>query len=749
MEKPTAKDIAYLQSNPETAAQFDEVFGDGMAAKIMPRGSESAAFGYYPQMGAKRSGRSSDSSAIKYAGAATRGLAAPLVGAVAGTPFGPAGQLVGSMAVPVGDALNALINMIMIGGEKLTGKDLPRLQMLSKTIQEGMTKAGVAQPETTGQRMVEAGFGALGGTGAALSALPQIARQASTPVARELAARMSVNPVAQLSTSIPAGATSQLVAEKAQPIVGDIPASLLGMAAGLPIGSIGMQTKARTPEPLTLADQRNAAMAGKAKVLGFTDELGLTPAQAGAGKTAQLFEAVASTLPFSSTQFTKKFNLQSDYAEKVLNQIANMYGGMPSAPDVAFAGGAKAVRQAAESNVSKIGESIKNVSSQSDIVLSEVPNFRSGIMKARELLNSLPPSMRKEPLFKSFEEFYFGAKNEALDRKVQAALDEAGIKPTNANYKQVENKIRQQLIDSGTPEYSYQGYEQKGYISGSDYQDQRKLFSDLAYEKRGSKIGDAFRQLRDTLDDARDITFKNQGLDEEVTKLKNLRGSYGDAVNLNQRFSTAKDSTIVKTIASNESGAAEKIIPLLDEEGKLMLARGVLADIKLGSLNPEGDLDITKFGKNIIKTNEKSPSTLPSIFGQEPASVMTDLADVAQSALKPKIGSSQTSERSTMANMLTSGPAKIAGILGGSTAMGVPLAAGAASLGIPPMLTKAYLSPAMQNFYQRLNIKDPLLDYMASPAEASQLFAASPQGLLGLAPDLSYRIDLTGMANPD
>jgi hypothetical protein len=370
-------------------------------------------------------------------------------------------------------------------------------------------------------------------------------------------------------------------------------------------------------------------------------------------------------------------------------------------------------------------------------------------MKARELLNSLPPSMRKEPLFKSFEEFYFGAKNEALDRQVQAALDDAGLKPTNANYKQVENKIRQQLIDSGTPEYSYQGYEQKGYISGSDYQDQRKLFSDLAYEKRGSKIGDAFRQLRDTLDDARDITFKNQGLDEEVTKLKNLRGSYGDAVNLNQRFSTAKDSTIVKTIASNESGAAEKIIPLLDEDGKLMLARGVLADIKLGSLNPEGDLDITKFGKNIIKTNEKSPSTLPSIFGQEPASVMTDLADVAQSALKPKIGSSQTSERSTMANMLTSGPAKIAGILGGSTAMGVPLAAGAASLGIPPMLTKAYLSPAMQNFYQRLNIKDPLLDYMASPAEASQLFAASPQGLLGLAPDLSYRIDLTGMANPD
>lgn len=748
MEKPTAKDIALLKSRPETAAQFDEVFGKGMAAKLVPQSAESATFGYYPQMGSKRAGRSEES-ASKYVGAATRGMAAPLVGAVAGTPFGPAGQLVGSMAVPVGDALNALINMILLGGEQLTGKDLPRLQMLSKTVQDAMTSAGVAKPETTGQRMVEAGFGALGGTTAALASLPRIARESATPMTREIATRMAVNPTQQLATAIPAGATSQLVAEAAQPYVGDIPASMLGMAAGIPVGAMGMQTKARTPEPLTFAEQRNAAMAGKAKVLGFTDELGLTPAQAGAGKTAQLFEAVASTLPFSSSQFTKKFNLQADYAEKVLNQIANMYGGMPSAPDVAFSGGAKAVKQAAKNNVDKIGEDIRTISSKSDINLNEVPSFKNNILEARKLLESLPPSERQDRRLKGFEEFYFGTKNEALERQVQAALDDSGLKPTNPNYKQFGDSVRQQLIKSGTPEYSYQGYEQKGYISGADYQDQRQLFSDLAFENRGRKIGEAFRKLRDTLDDARDITFKNQGLDDDLTRLKDLRSSYGEAVNLNQRFSNAKDSTIVKTIANNESGAAEKIIPLLDEEGKLMLARGVLADIKLGSLDNAGELDITKFGKNIIKTDERSPSTLPSIFGQEPANVMIGLADVAQSALKPKIGSSQTSERKTMTEMLTSGPAKAVGILTGSAAMGVPVAATAASLGFPALATKAYLNPAVQNFYERMNITEPLLNYMASPAEATQMFAASPQGLLGLAPDLRYRLDLTGMANPD
>lgn len=736
MEKPTAKDIAYLKANPDTASQFDEIFGKGLAARLVPQSADVATFGLYPQMGIQRAGRSPEQ-AINYAGAATRGMAAPLVGAVAGTPFGPAGQLAGSMAVPVGDALNALINMILIGGEQLTGKDLPRLQMLSKTVQDAMTSAGIAKPETTGQRMVEAGFGALGSTGTAVSSLPNIARQSATPIVREMATRMAVNPAQQLATSVPAGAVSQLAAEKAQPYVGDIPASLIGMVAGLPVGAMGMQTKARPIEPLTFAEQRNAAMAGKAKVLGFTDELGLTPAQAGAGKTAQLFEAVASTLPFSSSQFTKKFNLQADYAEKVLNQIANMFGGMPSAPDVAFSVGAKAVKQAAEANVNNIGESIKKISSQSDINLSEVPDFKNNILEARKLLESLPPSERQDRRLKGFEEFYFGAKNEALEKQVQAALDDSGLKPTNPNYKQFGDKIRQELINSGTPEYSFQGYEQKGYISGSDYQDQRKMFSDLAYENRGRKMGEAFRQLRDTLDNARDITFKNQGLDAEVTKLKELRSSYGEATNLNQRFANANDSTIVKTISNNESGAAEKIIPLLDEDGKLMLARGVLADIKLGSLNNAGDLDITKFGKNIIKTDERSPSTLPSIFGQESASQMVALADVAQSALKPKIGSSQTSERTMMRDILTSGPAKVAGILGGTTAMGVPLAAGVASLGIPPLLSKAYLSPRVQNFYEQMNIRDPLLNYMASPTEATGLFAASPSGLLGLAPDLT------------
>ena len=79
--------------------------------------------------------------------------------------------------------------------------------------------------------------------------------------------------------------------------------------------------------------------------------------------------------------------------------------------------------------------------------------------------------------------------------------------------------------------------------------------------------------------------------------------------------------------------------------------------------------------------------------------------------------------------------------------MGFPLAAGAASLGIPPLLTKAYLSPTVQNLYEQMNVVDPLLNYMRAPINPMLEYAASPN-LLYSAPQIPY-IELRGMAQPD
>jgi len=717
MANPTKEQIDYLKAHPELADRFDAKFGKGTAAKILPRGTLD-----------------------QYAGAITRGLAGPALGAAMGAPLGPVGMLAGSLAVPAGDALTALVNAIASGA----GSD-KRLTSPSQGIQELLTRAGVAKPETAGQRMVEAGSGAIGGTAAQLPGLMRMASSGVTQMGRNIAAQMAERPVAQLATAVPAGAVAQRTAEVAQPYLGDVGAMLAGMAGGVATGGASMASADRIKRAMTNAEQRAAQMAAKAQGLGFEGKTALTPAQAGTSKTAQVFEAAASTLPGSAGQFTRRYAAQSDLAEGIFGKIANMFGGLPQDPSVAYSGGASAVRSAAKRNVDEIGSGIRKVASQSDIDLADAPSFQNGIMKARQLLESLPPAMRKEPLFESFEQFYFGAKNEALDAKVAVALEQTGMDATNPSYRAFADKVRQQLIDNGEPEFSFQGYAQKGTIPGSDYQDQRQLFGDLAYKNKGTKIGEAFKSLRNALDDARDETFKAQGLDDQVTKLKELRGSYGAAVDLSKRFANANDKTVLNTVTSNKDELSTVLFPLMNTQEKQLLAQGVLSDIHTSSLNNAGDLDITKFGKNVIKANKEAPMTFDQIFGKPAATQLVDLADVAQTSLKAKVPTSGTAERSAMINLLTSGPAKLAGIAAGSTAVGIPLATAAAGLAAPAIASKMYLSPRVQNFYEGLNITDPLMNYLSNPVDPMLRYAASPN-LLNIVPEPEpYRIDINGV----
>jgi hypothetical protein len=717
MEKPTKVQIEYLKSHPETSDRFDAKFGKGLAAKLLP-----------------------SSTFDKYAGAVTRGLAGPALGAAMGAPLGPVGMLAGSLAVPAGDALTALVNAISSG----VGSD-KRLTSPSQGIQQLLTRAGVAQPETAGQRMVEAGAGAIGGTAAQLPGLMRMAGTGVTQMGREIARQMAERPVAQLATAFPAGAIAQRTAEVAQPYLGDTGAALAGMAGGVATGAASMSSADRVKRALSNAEQRAAQVAAKAQGLGFEGDTALTPGQAGTSKTAQLFEAAASTLPGSAGQFKRRYSAQSDLAEGIFGKIANMFGGLPQDPSVAYSGGASAVRSAAQRNVNKIGSGIREIASQSDINLADAPKFQDGILNARKMLQSLPPAMRKDPLFESFEQFYFGAKNEALDAKVASAMAETGMKPTNPNFNAFADKVRQQLIDAGEPEFSYQGYAQKGTLPGTDYQDQRQLFGDLAFQKRGTKVGDAFRSLRDALDNARDDSFKAQGLEDQLTKLKDLRASYGSAKELSERFETAADKTVLNTITSNKDNLSKVLLPLLNEQEKQLLAQGVLSDIHTSALNNSGDLDITKFGKNVIKANKEAPITFDQIFGAPAATQLVDLADVAQTSLKAKVPNSATAERSAMINLLTSGPAKLATIVGGSAAMGIPLATTAAGLAGPAIASKAYLSPRVQNFYEGLNISDPLLNYLSNPVDPMLRYAASPN-LLNIAPEPEpFRMEIRGV----
>jgi len=748
--KPTQKDIFLLTQRPDLASKFDEIYGNGAAAEVLAKAGidtgqpQVAPAQIAPQVQQMQQAARPQQAQPQgsYTGAAIRGLTPPLMGMAMGAPFGPVGMLAGSLALPAGDALTALLNTATAGAERVTGGQYGRVTPPSRAIQNLLTQAGVPESATTGQRALETGLGAMGSTASQIGGLQRLAQTAVSPVTRAITQQMAQRPLAQTAVALPAGAAGQVAFEAAQPL-GVLPATLASMGASTVVGGVGMGQR-RTQAPIG-EEIRAASVADKARRLGFTGETALTPAQRGTSRTAQIFEAAGSTLPFSAGQFTRRYGLQSDYAQGIINKVADIFGGMPAQPDTAFSSGASAVKSAAQRNVENIGSGIRQVASQTDIDLAQVPKFQDSILGARKLLSSIPPALRKDPLFESFEQFYFGKPNEELKSMVDSALQQSGIKPTSPNYRAMEASFRKQLVDSGIPEFEFLGYQQKGSIAGNDYQDQRQLFSDLAYNNKGTKVGEAFRALRTSLDDARDETFRAAGLDDQIIKLKELRGSYGEAKDLNDRLKNTTDKTAVNYIISNQDSLANKVLPLMSEAEKRSLSQAILADIQQSSMFPTGEMDITKFGRNLIKDVKASPTTLPQILGRENAQTLTDLAEVAQSALKAKIPTSGTSERAGMMGLLTSMPAKFgASVVGGTALTGEPVIGPMLSLGVPPLATRAYLSPAMQNIYG--NTLDPLFNYMAAPVDPMLRYMGGT-GLLNTqtAQPEPYRIELNNM----
>jgi len=63
----------------------------------------------------------------------------------------------GAAGLPVlaGDALNTLINLISGGIGKVTGAEIPQLQMPSRVLQRGMTQAGLPEAETRGEKVIQ------------------------------------------------------------------------------------------------------------------------------------------------------------------------------------------------------------------------------------------------------------------------------------------------------------------------------------------------------------------------------------------------------------------------------------------------------------------------------------------------------------------------------------------------------------------------------------------------------------------
>jgi hypothetical protein len=188
------------------------------------------------------------------AGLFARGMAPAVTGAAAGQLVaGPAGALVGSMALPAGDILNTGVNAVTGGINKYAGTNIPPLQMPSNMVSQWMTKAGLPVAQSTGERMIESAGSALGGTGGQVPALANLATTAASPMARNLAGQLAQAPVAQAISAPISAAVGQGVAEKTNN-------PLLGMAAGMAVAApFGFTIKQKALNAPAQSELRQAA----------------------------------------------------------------------------------------------------------------------------------------------------------------------------------------------------------------------------------------------------------------------------------------------------------------------------------------------------------------------------------------------------------------------------------------------------------------------------------------------------------
>jgi hypothetical protein len=182
----------------------------------------------------------------------SRGAAPAITGATAGAALGaPVGMaapaaLIGGMAVPIGDALNTIVNELSKGntavenyirglmGREQTATPM-QLPMVSSTVSKGMEKIGLgAEPTSTTERVIEAGGAGLAGTGTQLPALTQLAKEGASAVTRNVAAQMAKAPKSQVAVSAPASMVAQSVAEATgSPIAGMVAGAATGAAGGV------------------------------------------------------------------------------------------------------------------------------------------------------------------------------------------------------------------------------------------------------------------------------------------------------------------------------------------------------------------------------------------------------------------------------------------------------------------------------------------------------------------------------------
>jgi hypothetical protein len=333
----------------------------------------------------------------------TRGAAPAVTGALAGGAVaGAPGALIGSMALPIGDVINQLVNLAAGGVERVTGAELGRLGMPSQIVSQMMGQAGFAEPTSTTERVVEAVGGGLGMTGTQLPALARLVTEGEKAVTRNIAQQMGQAPVAQTAATVPASAAAQYVTEATG-------SPLAGMIAGMGVGApFGVRTRkgevapnaeqlraqasdayARSAAAGALISPESIANAGQRIVQKVSNKIVIDPQVDTEAVAVQrrLTQAMTNPQSFEDLDLTRQFirdaqaagGRSGKFAKEALREFDNYIDNL-SKNDLIVSGKQAtqaAIRQAPEGDVREFVKNLSQISKgQADVAVKELKTAR-------------------------------------------------------------------------------------------------------------------------------------------------------------------------------------------------------------------------------------------------------------------------------------------------------------------------------------------------------------------------------------
>ena len=143
--------------------------------------------------------------------------------------------ITGGAGLPLlaGDALNTLINLITGGVSKVTGAEIPRLQMPSQVLQRGLTQAGLPQPETKQEKVIQDITSAVSGVAAPAALVQRGLAAGQRALAQPSAAEKFFVENLPLQTSAAVGGAGASAAGREYADVGAGGQLALGMLGGM------------------------------------------------------------------------------------------------------------------------------------------------------------------------------------------------------------------------------------------------------------------------------------------------------------------------------------------------------------------------------------------------------------------------------------------------------------------------------------------------------------------------------------